>query len=137
MPRYVVRGQRVTRSYLELARQLRQQMTSAERILWDAIRANRLRGLRFRRQQVIGGYIADFYCDSVGLAIEVDGAIHDTHVDYDRVRDEFIATYGVSILRFKNDEVLNDLDSVLRKIETVIDNLSDPALSPTERTLRQ
>src|SRR5271163_300175 len=82
-PRHLWRGARgevgitgsqpVAASKLELARKFRREMTSQERTLWESLRRNQLEGLHFRRQQVIGGFVADFYCASGRLAIEIDG----------------------------------------------------------------
>src|SRR5258708_27853937 len=77
--RKITSGQNVHPDKLEFAKQLRRKMTPAERRLWKALRRNALDGLHFRRQQVIEGYIADFYCDAAKLAIELDGAVHQEH----------------------------------------------------------
>ncbi|HCG30677.1 MAG TPA: restriction endonuclease, partial [Chloroflexi bacterium] len=76
MSRGIIKGQDVRSGTRDRARELRQSMTPAEEWLWEALRGGRLDGLKFRRQQVIGGYIADFYCDAAGLVIEVDGPVH-------------------------------------------------------------
>ncbi|MCC6176089.1 MAG: DUF559 domain-containing protein [Chloroflexi bacterium] len=121
---------------MELAKQLRRTMTPAERVLWRELRANRMRGLQFRRQQVIVGYIADFYCDAVGLIIEVDGPIHEGQQDWDNARQEAIEQHGITVLRFTNDEVLSALAVVLEKIGATIDVLNpSPGLSPWRREL--
>jgi very-short-patch-repair endonuclease len=91
-------------------------MTPAEEWLWEALRGGRLDGLKFRRQQVIGGYIADFYCDAAGLVIEVDGPVHDTQAGLDQAREEAINLHGLRVLRFPNDRVLNQLPDVLAAI---------------------
>ena len=101
-----------------LARQMRRGMTEAEKALWPQLRANRLGGLHFRRQQTIDGFIADFYCHAVGLIVEADGAIHDDQADYDRQRDAVIARRGLRVFRFSNDRILNDLQNVLKEILT-------------------
>jgi very-short-patch-repair endonuclease/predicted N-acetyltransferase YhbS len=99
-----------------LARKLRREMTPAEARLWDKLRMNRLQGLHFRRQQVIDGFIADFYCHETRLIIEVDGEIHAGQEEYDRERDAIIATRNLRILRFVNARVIGDMDSVLSEI---------------------
>ncbi len=93
-------------------------MTPAEERLWQELRGGRFEGLKFRRQQVIGGYIADFYCDSLGLVIEVDGPVHDEQVEYDRAREEAVNLHGIRIVRFSNDQILNRLSDVLAAIVT-------------------
>ena len=134
MPRYVVRGQRISPEKMELAKQLRRSMTPAERGLWQELRANRMRGLQFRRQQVIAGYIADFYCDAVGMIIEVDGLIHEAQQDWDVERQQAIEQLGITVLRFTNDEVLGNLANVLERIGVTIDTLSPSlAFSPWKR----
>lgn len=134
VPRYVVRGQRISPEKMELAKQLRRSMTPAERELWQELRANRMRGLQFRRQQVIAGYIADFYCDAVGMIIEVDGLIHEAQQDWDVERQQAIEQLGITVLRFTNDEVLGNLADVLERISTAIDMLNPSlSLSPWNR----
>ena len=73
----IIRGQNVRADKLSIAKRLRREMTPAERALWRALRRNALDGLHFRRQQVIEGFIVDFYCDAVKLAIEIDGKPHE------------------------------------------------------------
>jgi very-short-patch-repair endonuclease len=116
----IVTEQRVTREKLQRARELRRDMTSAESILWRELRANKL-GVHFRRQQIISGFIVDFYCHKAGLVIEVDGDIHDLQQEEDFRRELVLADLGLRIVRFRNDEILRDLPIVLRTIQ---ENLS-------------
>ncbi|HBY46141.1 MAG TPA: DUF559 domain-containing protein [Thermomicrobiales bacterium] len=116
MSRGIIKGQDVRSGTRDRARELRQSMTPAEEWLWEALRGGRLDGLKFRRQQVIGGYIADFYCDAAGLVIEVDGPVHDTQAGLDQAREEAINLHGLRVLRFPNDRVLNQLPDVLAAI---------------------
>lgn len=74
----IIVGQKITPQKRELAKQLRQNMTPAEQVLWQELRANRLEDYHFRRQQIIDGFIVDFYCHRAALIIEVDGPIHKT-----------------------------------------------------------
>ncbi len=113
--RYIVRGQRVGETKTQLAKELRREMTPAERILWGRLRGNRL-GYHFRRQQVIEGYIADFYCHVAALVVEVDGPVHDYQVDYDERRTTAFAMRGIRVMRFRNDEVVTDTESVVLSI---------------------
>ena len=106
-----------------LAEQMRQEMTPSEKRLWERLRANqlklranRLNGLAFRRQQVIGGFIVDFYCRSARLVVECDGNVHAAQAEYDRERDQIISTYNLRVLRFTNDQIRDDLQSVLAAI---------------------
>ncbi len=114
--RRIVRGQSVKRQKLERARELRRNMTDEERILWEALRAGRFPGLHFRRQQVIDGFIADFYCDRLGLVIEVDGGHHEARADYDAERDRVLKAHGLRVLRLSNAEVRAEIDLVLDRI---------------------
>ena len=82
-------------------------MTPAERRLWAALRRNAVDGFHFRRQQVIAGYIVDFYCDSAKLAVELDGAAHQDQEKYDQKRDEAISRLGVRVLRISNEAILD------------------------------
>lgn len=116
--RGIIKGQDVREGTRDRARELRRRMTPAEEQLWQELRGGRLGSLKFRRQQVIGGYIADFYCDSLGLVIEIDGPVHDAQIDYDRVREEAINLHGLRVLRFSNDQVLNRLPDTLAMIAT-------------------
>src|SRR5690349_12622869 len=103
----------------ELAKKMRREMTPAEDKLWQSLRANRLGGLQFRRQQVIDGFLADFYCHAAGLVIEVDGPIHQQHADYDEYRDRILAARDFAILRFTNERIFTDIDAVLAEILTI------------------
>ena len=111
-----VRGQHVQAIKLERARALRQRMTAAERVLWQRLRGGRLLGLRFRRQQIIAGFIVDFYCHTARLVIEVDGPVHVFQPDYDAARDDALRLAGLRVLRVSNDDVLHRLPSVLQQI---------------------
>ena len=94
-------------------------MTPAEKILWKELRANKL-GVHFRRQQVIAGFIVDFYCHKSALVIEVDGDIHDLQQDEDARREQALREMGLGIVRFRNDEVVNNLSVVMGKIRELI-----------------
>ena len=91
-------------------------MTPEEHLVWERIRANRLHGLRFRRQQVIDGFIADFYCHAAALVVEIDGPVHDDQQAYDAARDLIFRQRGFTVLRIPNAEVRVDLDGVIAKI---------------------
>jgi very-short-patch-repair endonuclease len=100
----------------ELAKQFRREMTPQEQILWHRIRTNRLDGLHFRRQQIIDGFIADFYCHAAALVLEIDGSVHLRQTDYDVARDRLIQTHGIQILRIPNDRIEHDLKTILTEI---------------------
>jgi very-short-patch-repair endonuclease len=115
----IVIGQKVTPVKIQRAKELRHQMTQEEKILWQYLRANRLNGLHFRRQQIIDGFIADFYCHAARLVIEVDGEIHQQQAEYDAERDRVLLARGLRLLRIKNEEVKQNLNSVLMRISQV------------------
>jgi very-short-patch-repair endonuclease len=100
--------------------QLRRRMTPAEQVLWQALRNNQLCGIKFRRQHPLGRTILDFCAPSIRLVIEVDGEIHRYQQIEDAARTRHLEEYGYRVIRFTNDEVLGDLQEVLRKIEAVI-----------------
>lgn len=91
-------------------------MTQAERLLWDRVRGGQILGLRFRRQQVIHGFIVDFYYHAARLVIEVDGDAHTGQGDYDAARGEVLTTLGLRVLRIPNDAVLTRLADMLADI---------------------
>ncbi len=93
-------------------------MTYGERCFWNAFRKNQLKGFRFRRQQVIHGFIADFYCNQLNLVVEIDGGIHEEQKDYDKLRDMIISQYGIKVLRFTNEQVIDHMDNVIEQILT-------------------
>jgi very-short-patch-repair endonuclease len=97
-------------------RELRQQMTPAEKSLWERLRNRQLAGLKLRRQCPIGPYVADFYCAQYRLVIEGDGGVHRTQVKADEQRSRRMAEYGYRMLRVRNEEVLTDPEGVLRSI---------------------
>ena len=111
----IVRAPRMTAKQ-DLARQMRREMTPTEASLWQRLRRNQLRGLHFRRQQVIGGFIADFYCQEARLVVEWDGQVHDGQAEYDEERDRIIAAYNLNILRFTNRQIEHDIEAVLHEI---------------------
>lgn len=114
--RGVTRGQSVVPEKLERARSFRKTMTGAESILWNALRGNRLDGLHFRRQQVIDGFIADFYCSKRKLVVEIDGAIHERQLEQDICRSKVFEERRLKVLRFSNDDVEKRLAWVLDRI---------------------
>lgn len=114
--RNIVIGQKVTSAKVQRAKELRRDMTPEERILWQHLRANRLHGFHFRRQQIIKGFITDFYCHGAKLVIEVDGGIHQRQVEYDTNRDEVSIGRGLRILRISNEEIRQNIDDVLTRI---------------------
>jgi adenine-specific DNA-methyltransferase len=88
-------------------------MTDAEQLLWRSLRSKQLNGHRFRRQHPIAQYIADFACIEQKLVVEIDGGQHQEQVEYDERRTAFLQKQGWQVLRFWNNDVLNNLDGVL------------------------
>ena len=117
----IIPGQRVTKEKLQRSRELRREMTPAEKRLWQELRGNKL-GVRFRRQQVIQGFIVDFYCHGADLVIEVDGDVHDEEMqkDEDARRDTVLKDLGLQVVRFRNEEVLKDFQQVIGRIRELI-----------------
>jgi very-short-patch-repair endonuclease len=113
-------------------------MTRAERRLWIRLRQNNLEGFHFRRQQIIEGFIVDFYCHEAALVIEVDGGVHARNRNADRERDAILSAMGFRILRFFNDEVINHVDDILRRILVACrTDLTPPPLSfPSSPSLK-
>jgi very-short-patch-repair endonuclease len=115
--RNFIAGQKVDPQKQLLAKRLRKEMTPQEQVLWKELRHNQLSEYHFRRQQVIDGYIVDFYCHKVWLVVEDDGAVHDQQQEYDRERDQIPAKRGLSVMRMRNEEIEMDLMKVLKRIE--------------------
>lgn len=109
----LVTQQHVAPEMLGRANELHRNMTPAERRLWQHLRAGRLQGYHFRRQQVIEPYIVDFYCHAASLVVELDGGSHLEQADYDRQRDEHLMARGLRVMRFYNSDVERELETVL------------------------
>jgi very-short-patch-repair endonuclease len=105
--RTVVRHAKVRDNKVALARQLRRHPTDAEAKAWSILRGRRLLGLKFRRQQPIAGFVVDFYCAELRLAIEIDGEVHDApaHAACDAGRDHILRTWGIKVVRVSNANV--------------------------------
>jgi very-short-patch-repair endonuclease len=103
----------MTTQQRQFARDLRQAPTSAEDRLWQQLRGRKFNGLKFRRQVPLLSYTVDFLCSDLKLIIELDGAGHAKRREYDAVRTQEIETQGFCVIRFSNDQVLNDLQAVL------------------------
>ncbi len=101
------------------ARDLRKRMTEAEKLLWSYLKENKLDGLKFRRQHPIWHFIADFYCHKIKLIIELDGGIHQKieTKEHDINRTAEIERFEIKVIRFTNEEVLENMDKVLLKIK--------------------
>ncbi len=107
----------------EFARQLRNHSTKSEIKLWKYLKGKQMRGYNFHRQKPLLNFIADFYCYELSLVIELDGYTHqfqDTIIK-DAIKEKELKKVGLSVLRFEDNEVMNDLENVLRVIENYID----------------
>ena len=104
------------------SRDLRNNMTDAEQLLWQRLRRKQILGLQFYRQKPILNFIVDFYCPSANLVIECDGGQHYTAegLEADRARDQALAQLGLNVLRFDNRQILTKIDGVVEKIYCVV-----------------
>ncbi|MDH6305847.1 very-short-patch-repair endonuclease [Parabacteroides sp. PF5-5] len=111
----------------ELAKELRLQETEAEKYLWQFLSGKQFHGYRFKRQHPILYFIADFYCHKIKLVIEVDGSYHRVpeQYEYDKNREHELEELGIRVIRFTNEEVLFDIDSVLKKIAKALSHEND------------
>jgi very-short-patch-repair endonuclease len=111
----------------EKAKELRKNMTYAEKLLWNKLKNKQICNLRFRRQHPITNFIADFYCHTARLVIEIDGEIHKGQIEYDQGRTTEMECFDIQVLRFNNKEIENNMESVLKLIEkTIIKRLESP-----------
>jgi very-short-patch-repair endonuclease len=116
-----------------LARKLRRDATHVERRLWYRLRNAQIDGVSFRRQHSAGPYILDFYCSTLLLGIELDGGQHADQARRDRERDEWLGQRGVTVLRFWNSDVVENLSGVLEVIASKVSELKAQKLTPTRR----
>ena len=100
---------------------MRKQQTPTEHILWECLRSHRFLDAKFRRQHNIGQFIADFYCSQAKLVIELDGEVHNSQKIEDANRDEWMQAHGLTVLRFGNSDVLDNLEGVLCVIAEVLE----------------
>jgi very-short-patch-repair endonuclease len=116
------------RELLKRARKLRSNMTIPEIILWSGLRSKKLDGFKFRRQQPILNYIADFYCHELKLIVEVDGEIHSLteNEEYDKTRSKVLRKNGYNLIRLSNTEIESDLHSAINKIRTFMSQICPP-----------
>ena len=98
------------------ARELRRSQTQSEKMLWELLRDRQMLGLKFRRQHQIGDYIVDFYCHDANLVVELDGPVHEATKKKDAKRDAFLKSLGIHVIRFRNEQVYAELESVLAAI---------------------
>ena len=111
------------------SRELRNNATKAERVLWTILGNRRLSGVRFNRQVPIGPYICDFVARGAKLVIELDGGQHGSQADYDSARTDFLSARGYRVIRFWNNDVLGNLDGVATTIEQAL--MDSPSPNPS------
>ena len=106
---------------------MRHDATDAEHLMWQLLRAQRFMNLKFRRQHVIEPYIVDFYCHELDLVVELDGGQHNTDVvvAYDNERTQFLEALGLKVIRYWNDDVLNQTEVVLADLWNICIELKD------------
>jgi shikimate kinase/very-short-patch-repair endonuclease len=107
-------------------------MTPAETILWQRLRNKQLAGFKFRRQEPMGPYIADFFCFDARLVVELDGSSHEGRIETDAKKDSFLTKLGYQVLRFRNQDVYDNLNGVLETIEKFCNARSAPTQPPPE-----
>jgi very-short-patch-repair endonuclease len=110
----------MARKKIEFARQLRRKATDAERLLWKHLRLRNIDGYRFRRQHVVGEFIADFACLEAMLVVELDGGQHADSAKYDTDRSRFLEANGFRVLRFWNNDAVENIEGVLHKISEAL-----------------
>ncbi|MBI2594820.1 MAG: endonuclease domain-containing protein [Candidatus Colwellbacteria bacterium] len=110
------------------ARELRKETTEAENLFWSKVLKNKkLAKFKFTRQKPLDCFIVDFYCASLGLAIEIDGAVHKFQKARDQERDNLLKQkFGLKIIRYTNEEVLNNMEKVFRDLLSKIQNATPP-----------
>ncbi len=110
------------------SRILRKNLTDAERLLWSKIRKKQVKGLQFYRQKPIGNYIVDYYCHAANLVIEVDGGQHyiESGRKRDAIRDHYLETMGLTVLRFSDVDVLTNMEGVIQRIYERLNEKKSP-----------
>ncbi len=106
------------KEYIKKRQYLRKNMTKAEIVLWSKLKGKQLNGLKFRRQCGINNYVVDFYCPELKLAIEIDGDVHayNSRIVYDKKRQKEIEALGIKVLRYTNNDVIQNIEGVLYDI---------------------
>ena len=112
----------------ELAKEFRKKPTPAEQRLWEALRRNQMDGVKFHRQRSLGRYILDFYAPSAKLVIELDGEIHqiDSQKEYDIIRANYLMAKSLKIIRFTNQQILNEFEYCLSEIHKALISKDHP-----------
>ena len=106
----------------EKRRNLRNNSTYTEKVLWLSLRKKQIHNVRFLRQYSVNHFIIDFYSPKIKLAIEVDGSSHIGKEEYDLARQNYIETFGIEFIRFTNEQVMGNTDKVIAEIKKVVTN---------------
>lgn len=109
------------------AKEMRKGLPEPERRMWHELRAERFQGVKFRRQKVVGKYIADFASNAPKLVVEIDGDTHAGQEGYDATRTQFLEDQGYTVIRFSNLEVMGNMDGVLTRLGEVVGELRTPS----------
>jgi very-short-patch-repair endonuclease len=117
-------SRRTTPTGYELARKLHKEPTPAERKLWAYLRNNKLNGVNFRRQHAIGNFVPDFCAIKDKLVIELDGSQHLDQEEYDIERTKYLESQGYKVIRFWNNEAMNNIESVILAINDALEERS-------------
>jgi very-short-patch-repair endonuclease len=114
-----------TPAIFKLAKELRKNETEAEKILWSKLNKNQIMGLQFRRQHPINIFIADFYCAKLKLVIEADGDIHEIpeYQNHDIGRSDMLNDFGITVIRFTNEQIIQEIDYTMNQIENIVKQL--------------
>ncbi len=110
----------------ERAREMRKKSTLSEVIFWNAVKNKQICGLDFDRQKVIGNYIVDFYCCALQMVVEIDGTSHDGKQEYDRKRDEYLASLGLHVFHFYEHDVRFDINGTIQLLKEHIKSIPCP-----------
>ncbi len=115
----------MNKAKLQIAREFRKKLTKSEKIMWGVIRNRKLLGLKFKRQYVIDGYIIDFYCHELRLAIEIDGSVHyqEEQMKYDEERQKIIEQNNIRFIRINNEAVEININKILKELKILINKL--------------
>ena len=116
---------------LKHAQAMRKDMPEPEVRLWLKLRAGRFRGVKFRRQKVVGRFIVDFASNHPKLAIEIDGDTHAGRESYDAQRSQFLEEQGYRVVRFSNSDVMSNIEGVLHQLGLVMDEMTPPPPTPS------
>lgn len=103
-----------------LSRNLRNNSTLSEVLLWEKLKARKIRECQFARQKPIGDYIVDFYCSKLGLVIEIDGSSHDARIEKDKKRQQYLESVGLKVVRFLDRDVKKNIEGIVSQLELEI-----------------